>query len=50
MTEHWKRLDEERKEWPMPRRYRNFTVKVSNILLMAEVSIICLLGTLSGLS
>ncbi|XP_065899984.1 uncharacterized protein [Dysidea avara] len=28
MTEHWKRLDEERKEWPMPRRYRNFTIKV----------------------
>jgi len=33
MTEHWKRLDEEKKEWPMPRRYRNFTVQVSDVLL-----------------
>ena len=28
MKKHWQRMDEERKEWSMPRRYRNFRVQV----------------------
>ena len=36
MKKHWQRMDEERKEWSMPRRYRNFLVQVRN-----DVFLIC---------
>ena len=38
MQRHWNHMDQEVKAWRMPRRYRNFKVKVSDCVTDALVA------------